>query len=205
MAGNFGPATAPLPVTIDTVPPSAPALTGLTKNAGNNVTITGTAAGSAKVAMMNGTTQLAAVTVDTSGAWNWTFALGNAPATLTAVGIDAAGNRSGASGTAQVGGGGANTLTSTAGNDVFYGGAGADTFVFNSTFGQDLIADFTAAGTVHDIVDFHGSSVLNSYASVKSHAATVGTGVVITQDASNRVTLANVQLASLTSSDFTFV
>ena len=37
-----------------------------------------------------------------------------------------------------------------------------------------------------------------------SHATQVGSGVVISQDASNTLTLNNVSLANLVSTDFTF-
>jgi Ca2+-binding RTX toxin-like protein len=124
---------------------------------------------------------------------------------LTAVATDVAGNKSATSGTAQLGTSGRDTLTSTAANDVFYGGAGADTFVFSAIFGHDLIADFAASGTAHDKIDFRGSSVLNSFKNVMSHAVQVGSGVVITKDAGDTLTLNNVSRSSLTSSDFTFV
>lgn len=125
--------------------------------------------------------------------------------TLTAVGSDAAGNKSPTtSGSVLVGTSSANALISTAGNELLYGGGGADTFSFTSLFGRDIIADFTASGTRHDLLNFHGSSVLNNFASVMSHAAQVGSGVVITQDANNALTLINVTRSSLTAADFTF-
>ena len=97
------------------------------------------------------------------------------------------------------------TLTSTAGNDLLVGGAGADTFSFAATFGHDVIADFAVSGAAHDIINFSGSSTLNTFANVLSHTTKVGSGVVITQDAGNTLTLNNVTKDSLTSADFTFV
>jgi Ca2+-binding RTX toxin-like protein len=104
-----------------------------------------------------------------------------------------------------VGGSGADTLTSTAGNDLLIGGGGADTFSFAANFGKDIIADFAVSGAVHDIIKFSGNSVLNSFANVLSHAVNVGSGVAISQDASNTLTLNNVAKTNLTSADFTFV
>jgi Ca2+-binding RTX toxin-like protein len=125
---------------------------------------------------------------------------------LTAVATDTAGNKSGTSGTAQLGTSGNDTLSSTAGNDVFYGGGGTDTLVFSAIFGHDLIADFGAGpGRGHDQIDFHGSSVLNSFTSVLSHTTQVGSGVVITADANDTLTLANVSKSSLAQANFTFV
>jgi hypothetical protein len=68
-----------------------------------------------------------------------------------------------------------------------------------------VIADFAATGNAHDIINFHANSVLNSYANVMSHAVQVGSGVVVTQDANNVLTLNNVNRSALTSADFTFV
>jgi Ca2+-binding RTX toxin-like protein len=96
-------------------------------------------------------------------------------------------------------------VTGTAGSDLFIGGAGADTFSFAGLSGTDIIADFAAAGAAHDIINFHGSSVLNSFANVLSQTTQVGTGVVISQDASNTLMLNNTTKASLTSANFTFV
>jgi Ca2+-binding RTX toxin-like protein len=170
------------------------------------LTLTGTGDASTTVAVLNGTTQFGTTTVGTGGTWSLSFSTTSSVRTLTAVGSDAAGNKSSAtSGSVLVGTSGANTLTATAGNDLFYGGSGADTFTFTSLFGHDVIADFAATGSAHDVINFHGSSVLNSFANVMAHAAQVGSGVVITQDASNVLTLNNVTKTALTSADFKFV
>lgn len=67
-----------------------------------------------------------------------------------------------------------------------------------------MIADFAAAGAAHDIINFHGSQVLNTLANVMSDTTQVGSGVVIS-DGSNMLTLNNVNKATLTGADFTFV
>ena len=77
--------------------------------------------------------------------------------------------------------------------------------MFSGSFGQDIIAAFKAAGTAHDIIDFQGNPVLTSFANVMSHATQVGTSVLITQDASNILTLINATKTALTSADFKFV
>jgi hypothetical protein len=205
VAGNVGAASSALSVTVDTVAPITPSFTGISAN-GNNLTLTGTGDASTTVAVLSGTTQLGTTTVATGGTWSLRFASSSSVRTLTAVGSDAAGNKSPTtSGSVLVGTSGANTLTSTGGNELLYGGGGVDTFSFSSLFGHDVIADFAATGTSHDIVNFHGSSVLNSFANVLANAAQVGSGVVITQDAGNAVTLNNVTKTALTSADFTFV
>ena len=97
--------------------------------------------------ILDGTTAVGTATVGAGGNWSWSFLAGASTRSLTAVQTDKAGNKSPASsGSALVGTSGANTLTSTAGNDFMVGGAGADTFSFGATFGIDVIADFAAAG-----------------------------------------------------------
>jgi hypothetical protein len=207
VAGNVSAASDALSVTIDRVAPSAPVVTGLTSIFGLIATLSGTAEVGSTVAISSGTSTLGTTTVGTGGNWSWSFisAFSNTVRVLTAAASDVAGNKSGTSGTAQLGTGGGNTLTSTAGNDVFYGGGGGDTFVFSSLFGHDVIGDFAASGLTHDRINFHGNSVLNSFTNVMSHATQVGSGVVISMDANDTLTLNNVSRTSLTAADFTFV
>jgi hypothetical protein len=106
------------------------------------------------------------------------------------------------SGETMVGTDRSNTLTSTTGNDVMVGKGGADTFVFASNFGKDVITDFTAGGPSHDTVQF-SKSVFDSFASVLSHAAQSGTDVVISTG-SDTLTLKNTKVDALHSNDFHF-
>jgi Ca2+-binding RTX toxin-like protein len=199
--GNVSTASSAVSVTVDTVAPNAPAFTGETAS-----TLSGTGEAGATVTILDGATQLGTAAVGSGGKWSWSFAAGTSQRTLSAFQTDKAGNIGAtSSGSTSTGTSGADTLTSTAGNDLLYGGSGADTFSFASLFGHDVIADFAVSGTAHDIINFHGSSVLNSFANVLSHAANVGSGVMITQDSGNAVTLNNVTKGSLTSADFTFV
>jgi serralysin len=101
------------------------------------------------------------------------------------------------------GNGGNDTLMGAAGNDTLYGNAGSDSFVFDAGFGRDTIADFTATGASHDMINF-STSMFTSYAAVRSHMAQVGPDVVITHDGSNAITRKGVKLASLSAADFSF-
>jgi hypothetical protein len=106
------------------------------------------------------------------------------------------------SGGTMVGTDSSNTLTSTTGNDVMVGKGGADTFVFASNFGKDVITDFTAGGPSHDTIQF-SKSVFDSFASVLSHAAQSGADVVIATG-SDTLTLKNTKVDALHSNDFHF-
>lgn len=82
--------------------------------------------------------------------------------------------------------------------------AGAsDTFEFIKNFVNDTIANFKTAGATHDLIDFYGNSVLNSFASVVSHTTQMGGNAVIS-DGHDSLTLSNVTKASLTAGDFAF-
>ena len=88
--------------TVDTVAPSAPAITSPTDGSSTNdntPTFTGTAEPNSTVRVFNGATQVGTAVVDGSG--NWTFtpssALPDGTSTITARAVDAAGNVSGPS------------------------------------------------------------------------------------------------------------
>jgi Ca2+-binding RTX toxin-like protein len=150
---------------------------------------------------------LGSTTVSARGAWSWTFiGSSSTPArTLTTAAADVAGNKSQGAGTVVVGSSRAESLVSSVGNDFMFGGSGADTFVFGPLAGHDIIEDFVATGTGHDVIDFHGMSTLKTYATIMSHATQTASGTVITLDSNNSLMLANVARSSLTSADFTFV
>jgi VCBS repeat-containing protein len=78
------------------------------------------------------------------------------------------------------------------------GGAGADTFLFHQKFGRDTVTDFNP---VADTIQFD-KALFSTYTAVTSHAEQVGGDVVITSDAGDALTLKNVLLSNLQSSDF---
>ena len=198
-AGNVSAASTALSVTVDTTAPAAPTFTGATAS-----TLAGKGEAGATVTVKDGTATIGTATVGGAGNWSMSFTASASARSLTAVQTDKAGNQSPSGGLALLGRGGADTLTSSTGNDILFGGAGADIFSFASTFGNDIIADFAATGSAHDTIKFVGNSVLNNFANVMSHASQVGSAVVITQDSSNTLTLNNVSKTSLTSADFSF-
>lgn len=94
------------------------------------------------------------------------------------------------------------TMIGTRGNNVFTGGAGVDTFVFDRVTGHDTITDFRANGSNHDILQFRG--VFTDFNDLMQHAERSGQNVVIHIDDHNSITLQGVQLGSLDASDFLF-
>jgi serralysin len=207
LAGNLSPASASLSITIDALPPPPPVFTNLAESLyGLYTTLSGMGTAGTTVRILNGTAVLGMTTVGSTGSWNWQFLTGSSTTVrvLTATATDVAGNTSGTSGTAQLGTSGNNTLTSTAGNDVFYGAGGADTFVFSSIFAHDVIADFAPSGLQHDKINFHGSSVLTNFKEVMNHATNVSGGVMISQNAGDTLMLNGVSKSSLTQSDFSY-
>lgn len=195
--------------TVNTVPPAAPIFTGLTSKLTSG-TVTGIGSPGSTVFVLDGTHSLGTSTVDSGGNWSLSSAnLGGSSGGggnhfLTATAADAAGNVSSSFGSAQLGGSGADTLASTVGNDFLRGGDGIDTFSLAAIFGNDVIADFVAHGNNHDKIDFHLSPTLNTFANVLSHAAQVGSGVVIGQDINNTLTLDSMTKTNLVAEDFMF-
>lgn len=78
------------------------------------------------------------------------------------------------------------------------GGAGADTFVFNK--GKDVIEDFSD----EDVIELSASLGVSSFSEVISNARSMdgGDDVLIDFGGGNTLLLEDVQLSSLTSSDF---
>ena len=84
------------------------------------------------------------------------------------------------------------------------GGAGNDTFVFNTAnFGKDTITGFLAGATTEDKIEFD-ASVFADFGAVLAATMQVGSNAVITYDANNTITLVNVQMAALHTDDFIF-
>ena len=94
------------------------------------------------------------------------------------------------------------TMIGTRGDNVFTGGNGVDTFVFDRFIGNDTITDFRANGSNHDIIQFRG--VFDDFNDLMAHAERSGHDVVIHIDDHNSITLQGVQLGSLDAGDFLF-
>lgn len=84
------------------------------------------------------------------------------------------------------------------------GGAGIDTFVYHAGFGLDTINSFTATGTSHDVIQVD-TSLFADWAHLLGATSQVGSDLVITLDAADKITLKNVTLANFTSADAAFV
>lgn len=170
----------------------------------HTATIKGTADPNSQIKLFDGTTSVGSVTAGEHGKWSFhTSDLSGKTHAFTAEQVDTTGHVVGtSSGEAIIGSGRSNTLSSTTGNDVMVGKAGADTFQFASNFGHDVIKDFAARGPAHDTIEF-SKNVFDSFASVLSHAAQSGHDVVLAAG-SDTLTLKNTQLDKLNSHDFHF-
>jgi hypothetical protein len=206
-AGNVSAASAAKNVMVDApTSTSAVGITNLFENHHNDVvTITGTADANSQVKVYDGTKAVGTVEAGANGTWSYTSsAVSNITHTYSAQELDSHGHVVASSGNAILGTTGANTLTSTSGNDLFVGNGHPDTFVFVSNFGNDVIKDFSAAGSRgHDVVEF-SKSVFDSFADVLSHATQSGHNVVIADGAGDSLTLNNVKLSALDKHDFHF-
>ncbi|QOZ75397.1 hypothetical protein XH83_08055 [Bradyrhizobium sp. CCBAU 53351] len=96
---------------------------------------------------------------------------------------------------------GNDTLDGRAGNDFLSGGAGADIFVYATGGGFDFVQDFVHG---QDKIDLTGVYGIFSLTDLQSHAVQSGPNTVITFSSVDRLTLQNVNLSSLTASDFLF-
>ena len=148
-------------------------------------------------------TMLGQTTASSTGAWSMTVETPlNATHSLSLTATDSAGHTEFANVVA--GTKGNDTITASAANETLFGNGGSDTFVFGSSFGKQVIADFQTTTSNHDVIQFN-QDVFRDLAAVLDHAAQVGSDVVITADAHDTVTLHNVLLASLQHNDFHFV
>ena len=97
-----------------------------------------------------------------------------------------------------------NNITGNSANNVLAGGGGADTFMFKPNFGKDIVSDFTAGdATGHDVLAID-HTIFGSYAAAMAASTQNGNDVLITANAGETITLKNVTLGALTSSDFSF-
>ncbi|RUL98093.1 hypothetical protein EEQ99_24565, partial [Rhizobium anhuiense] len=101
------------------------------------------------------------------------------------------------------GGNGGNTLTGGAGDDILIGGAAADFFIYSPNWGHDTITNFVATGTAHDTIRID-HSVFADWASLLAASSQSGSDTIVTADINNTITLKNVAVSSLESTDFQF-
>lgn len=90
---------------------------------------------------------------------------------------------------------GDDTLAGNERDQVFFGGVGADTFVFSNASGHDTIADFDV---LEDIIEIH-SEHSASIASIFAGSSQNGDDTVLNIDSNTSITLWNVDLNTLTS------
>lgn len=94
----------------------------------------------------------------------------------------------------------ANRLEGGAGSDTLTGGGGDDVFVFASGYGADTINDFVVSGG--DVIDLTELLGYYSFAEVASAGQQSGANTVFAFGTGLTLTLLNVSLASLTSTEF---
>ena len=95
------------------------------------------------------------------------------------------------------------TLTGGTGLDVLVdGGAGGDTFAFNTAGNHDVVSGFQASGTNHDILQVSNFGY-STFAQVQSHLSQVGANTLLTLSSTDAVLIQNTTVASLTAADFT--
>ncbi|GLK67566.1 calcium-binding protein [Hansschlegelia plantiphila] len=103
----------------------------------------------------------------------------------------------------------ANVIDGGRGNDYLLGRGGADTFVFHSGFGKDLVDDFVAgSASGHDLIQFDKSLFANFSAVMNAATETNNVDYIQTDirfSDADIVTLYNVSKASLVAADFLFV
>lgn len=207
VAGNTSGASASKGISVIDTPTSTSSvdLTDIFQGWHNSVIIKGTADAYSQIKIYDGSKTIGTVTADKDGDWayaSWS-ALSNAVHTFTAKEAGQSGSSSADSGSAIVGSYGSNTLIGTSGDDLFIGRGHPDTFVFATNFGNDVIKDFRASGSGHDVIQF-SKSVFDNFADVLSHATQSGQDVVISAGQHDSLTLKNTKLAALDKFDFHF-
>ncbi len=193
--------------TTEVAPALTPAFTNLVAGSHSRVTLSGTSEANSTISIYDGTNTkpLGTAMADANGIWSLTSAkLSNTVHNFTLKAVDVAGNTGVGTGVAYLGTTGNNTIKVGPSNDIATGNGGADTFVFGTSLGNDIITDFYASGRSHDVLQF-SHNTFRSFAAVLAHAAQVGSDVVITVDAADTVTLKNVHLSSLQKTDIHIV
>ena len=84
--------------------------------------------------------------------------------------------------------------------DTLTGGTGPDTYLFRPKFGTETITNFNPQ---NDVVQFNAALFAN-FAAVMADTTQVGSAALIKLDANDSITMNNVAVGSLTSSNFHF-
>ncbi len=95
-------------------------------------------------------------------------------------------------------------LDAIAGTGTLTAAGQGTTFGFGVGFGSATIANFTAAGSVHDLIKLdHG--LVSDYSHLIAEAQNAGSDLIINFNTHDHLTLHGVQVAQLSSADFVFV
>ena len=101
------------------------------------------------------------------------------------------------------GNGGRNEIDGKSGNDRLKGGGAVDVFVFSTGGDRDIILDFDATGTPHDVINLRGLRSVTSFADlIDNHMRQAGANVVIDGGSGDVLTINGVRLAQLDKGDF---
>jgi Ca2+-binding RTX toxin-like protein len=101
--------------------------------------------------------------------------------------------------------GGEDLLFGGKGNDILSGGADSDHFIFQDGFDHDVIKDFAAGGSQHDVIDLVDvSSIISFFDLMKHHVEEHGHDLVIDAGHGDAIALQNVDKSDLHASDFLF-
>ena len=100
-----------------------------------------------------------------------------------------------------VGGAGADALNGGAGDDTLTGGADADTFVFNDSFGDDTITDFTDG---EDVIDLTAMTAITAFADLTIRAEGTDAVIDLTSQGGGTIRLEGFDVNDLDADDFNF-
>lgn len=96
------------------------------------------------------------------------------------------------------------TLIGGAGNDTLTGNFNADTFVFADGHGSDVVTDFDASN-IYEKIDLSAVTAIVDIADLTTnHVTQSGSDTVIDTGGGNQITLSNVLVGDLDSTDFLF-
>ena len=87
------------------------------------------------------------------------------------------------------------------GNDILTGGGGADTFVFTSGDGSDIITDFAPGQSTGDVVQLKNYG-FGTFGDVKAAMTQVGNDVQLTLNSMETLVFRNTQIGDFTAANF---